>query len=95
MDIQVNTTCPSREALYIRLYFVPSDQERKNCLLPFKHNITCENLTYGMIDNYSKKFFLCFLTGVHYNIIGYLECGENYASLSPTTPLYGKYSILM
>ncbi len=92
----MNTNCPSKQVSNVALFFLSSVEGVKQYFFPFEHNLTCVNLTYGMIDNYlKKKLFQCLLAGVNYDINGYLQCGERYVSLSPRTRLYGKYSILM
>jgi hypothetical protein len=58
MDYQISTNCPSRRA-YISLYFL-SVEGIKSFSFPFKHNLTCKNLTYGMINHRSKKIIPMF-----------------------------------
>jgi hypothetical protein len=59
LDIQINTTCTSKRESNITLIFQSSlSDETKRYLSPFKRHIICENLTYGMINNYhSRKIY--------------------------------------
>ncbi len=75
------------------LQFVPSATHGQldQCSHDFQQNITCENLTYGMIDDYSrKKIFQSLFIGVDYTINGSLLCKGLYENLSPTESLYRK-----
>jgi hypothetical protein len=55
VDYQINTNCKSKSKSDITLIFESKVEEKKPCIVRFKDNITCQNLTYGMIDNYPKN----------------------------------------
>lgn len=92
MDIQINNTCPSKRESNLTFNFQSSLDKTKYCLSSSKHHsfITCDNLTYGIINYLIKlKHFFLYDIGVHYNIDGYLLCGTRNLSLSTKKEVYG------
>ena len=58
---QLNTNCRSKNTSNVTLYFKAKSGTDIRCSSIFKENLTCQNLTYGMINHYPKIKFTIFV----------------------------------